>query len=290
MGIFSQNFNRPGPGVPKNAPKKKGVARYFEMLFRDFSTLWKSSMLLTICMIPMLVVGFLLFAPLFDYFVSGNAASLLPLSLILILILLIGVCGMLLGPALCACHSVILKIVRDEPGFFWHDFKKAWRSCWKQSYLISAGFSMVIALDFVSLCLFFGGAAREGQTDGITGTLLLGCIVLSLVIFFGVWFTVCLQIVFMNIPTAGMLKNGLLLLFGRLPRMLPATLLNIIFLVACFLWMPLAPIVLLIGVPALVMLWTDMLAWPVMDEVFKLEEQLKALREKELSQEQNSDT
>lgn len=290
MGIFSQNFNRPGPGVPKDAPKKKGVARYFEMLFRDFSTLWKSSMLLTICMIPMLVVGFLLFAPLFDYFISGNPASLLPLPMILILILLIGVCGMLLGPALCACHTVILKIVRDEPGFFWHDFKKGWRSCWKQSYLISAGFSMVIAMDFVSLCLFFGGSIREGQADGVTGTLLLGCIVLSLVIFFGVWFTVCLQIVFMNIPTVGMLKNGLLLLFGRLPRMLPATLLNIVFLIACFLWMPLAPIVLLIGVPALIMLWTDMLAWPVMDEVFKLEEQLTALREKELSQNQSSDT
>ena len=94
----------------------------------------------------------------------------------------------------------------------------------------------------------------------------------------------------MNIPTVGMLKNGLLLLFGRLPRMLPATLLNIVFLIACFLWMPLAPIVLLIGVPALIMLWTDMLAWPVMDEVFKLEEQLTALREKELSQNQSSDT
>ena len=74
VGIFSQNFNRPGPGVPKNAPKKKGIARYFEMLFRDFSTLWKASMLLSICMIPMLVVIFLLFAPLFDYFVSGNVA------------------------------------------------------------------------------------------------------------------------------------------------------------------------------------------------------------------------
>lgn len=287
MGIFSQNFNRPGPGVPKNAPKKKGIARYFEMLFRDFSTLWKASMLLSICMIPMLVVIFLLFAPLFDYFVSGNVASLLPLSMILIFILLIGVSGMLLGPALCACHSVILKIVRDEPGFFWHDFKKAWRSCWKQSYLISAVFSMLIALDFVSLCLFFGGS-HQNATDGLTSTLLLGCIVLSLVIFFGVWFISCLQIVFMNIPTAGVLKNSLLLLFGRLPRMVPATLIHIVFLLACFLWMPLAPIIFLIGVPGLIMLWTDMLAWPPMDEVFKLEEQLKELREKELSGEKSS--
>ena len=146
---------------------------------------------------------------------------------------------------------------------------------------------MLIALDFVSLCLFFGGS-HQNATDGLTSTLLLGCIVLSLVIFFGVWFISCLQIVFMNIPTAGVLKNSLLLLFGRLPRMVPATLIHIVFLLACF-FMD-APC------PDYSSHWRTGADYavdrhagmPPMDEVFKLEEQLKELREKELSGEKSS--
>ena len=38
MGLFHQNFDKPGPGVSPNAPRKKGAARYFEVLARDFST------------------------------------------------------------------------------------------------------------------------------------------------------------------------------------------------------------------------------------------------------------
>ncbi len=44
MGMFF-NYDRPGPGVDKNAPKKKGVSLFFELLGRNISKLLLSNIL-----------------------------------------------------------------------------------------------------------------------------------------------------------------------------------------------------------------------------------------------------
>ena len=38
MGLFHSNFDRPGPGVAPDAPRKKGAARFFEILGREDNT------------------------------------------------------------------------------------------------------------------------------------------------------------------------------------------------------------------------------------------------------------
>ena len=45
MGLFTRNFDKPGPGVSPDAPRKKGAARFFEILGRDFSTIWLAGIL-----------------------------------------------------------------------------------------------------------------------------------------------------------------------------------------------------------------------------------------------------
>ena len=42
MGFFNRNFDRPGPGVAKDAPRKKGAARWFEILGRDLGSFFKA--------------------------------------------------------------------------------------------------------------------------------------------------------------------------------------------------------------------------------------------------------
>ncbi len=267
MGLFSFNYNKPGPGVAKDAPKKKGVLRYFEMFARDFGTLWKTGMMLFVCAIPTVAAA---------VFTALSAQYLL---LVFAGVAAIALSGLLLGPALCACHAVIIKIVRDEPGFFWHDFKKAWRSCWRQSMGPSALFSALLALDVYTLYLSF----QMGKPNAIV----LGCIFLSLLIIVGAWLFFCFQIVFMTIPFAGMLKNSLLLLFGRIQRSMPATLVILLCAAALVLLVPIPFWILvpLLGVPAWIMLWADMLVWPVVDEVFRIDEQQKAREERRRAEE-----
>ncbi len=49
---FSSNFDKPGPGVSPDAPRKKGAARFFEILGRDFSTIWMAGLLALISSLP----------------------------------------------------------------------------------------------------------------------------------------------------------------------------------------------------------------------------------------------
>ena len=52
MKLFSRNYDRPGPGVSKDEPRKKGLARFFEVLFRDFFDLVKLNVIFLICIAP----------------------------------------------------------------------------------------------------------------------------------------------------------------------------------------------------------------------------------------------
>ena len=55
MGLFF-NYNKPGPGVDKNAPKKKGAALFFELFLRYFGKLLLSNMLYFVVSLPVLAI------------------------------------------------------------------------------------------------------------------------------------------------------------------------------------------------------------------------------------------
>ncbi len=57
MGLFHSNFDKPGPGVAPDAPRKKGAARFFEILGRDFSTIWLAGILALVSSLPPLRWG-----------------------------------------------------------------------------------------------------------------------------------------------------------------------------------------------------------------------------------------
>ena len=180
MGLFRFNWNKEGPGVPKDAPRKKGAARFFEIVARVFGVLsWPY------------------------------------LGLVGIAALVFLVSNVLVGPALAAMHTLIVKQLCDEPCFFWHAYKKAWKSCWKQATLISMLFSAICGMECVAavLHLFSGGS---------TNPILLGMIMLGLYIAVVSWLYSLLQLSQMDIKTGPLLKNSLLLTMGFLKRSLPA--------------------------------------------------------------------
>ena len=72
MGLFSFNYAKPGPGVDKNAPKKKGFFLYFEIFRRKFFKLLQANMLYFLCSLPFLAIIFFL-TPIGD--LSKNLAE-----------------------------------------------------------------------------------------------------------------------------------------------------------------------------------------------------------------------
>lgn len=60
MGIFNNNYSKPGPGVYKDTPKKKGLNLFYEIFFRKFWNLVKLNLLYILTLIPTFAVIFVL--------------------------------------------------------------------------------------------------------------------------------------------------------------------------------------------------------------------------------------
>ena len=58
MGIFSFNYMKEGPGVDKNAKKKKGFFLYIDIVFRKFFKIMKANFLYLLVSLPYLAIVF----------------------------------------------------------------------------------------------------------------------------------------------------------------------------------------------------------------------------------------
>ncbi len=198
MGFFP-NYDCEGPGLPPDAPRKSGFPRFWEVLSRDFWDVFRAGLLALIGCLPFFVgLAFslyshvLLFAPL-----SG----------------LIG--GALAGPQLCGLADTILRGLRDEPGFWWHIYRRAWKRSAKAALLPgTVGGGLLSTQIFL---LFHAGAL---QMSTATGAVLAAGIVLVLGLSLYLW----PQLALMELSFGQMLKNAALLFIGQLPRSLAALL------------------------------------------------------------------
>ena len=163
MGLFHPNYNAPGPGVRKDEPRKKGAARFFEILGRDSGDLFKANLLCTICFVPAVA---LIFLGILGQAVLVSAAG--------------GILGgILLGPCYAGLHDTILRALRDEPGYWWHTYKKAFRHNWKQSLIPGAILGFLLASQiFMSYFLLLGG-----QLDVASAVLICMSVLLTAMIF-----------------------------------------------------------------------------------------------------------
>lgn len=93
MGLFSINYSKAGPGVPKNGPKKKPFFLFWEIFFRKF---WK--------LVPLNIVYFLLCLPIIT-----------------------------IGPATAGFTKVIRNFSQEKHAFVWSDFFEAFMKNLKQA-------------------------------------------------------------------------------------------------------------------------------------------------------------
>lgn len=258
MGFFSYMYTREGSGVPENAPRKKGIARFWEILTQDYSKLWKASMLLMVCCIPLMltVVCTVIILQTPPY----------PLLLLLLMAVVYVLAALPVGPALAAMHVIVVKAVLDIPGFFWHSYKKAWKENWRQSMPLGIVGCALCALEVMSVFLYL--STKQASP------VLLGLGMLGILVVLTCWLFATLQLLFLNLTVGVALKNSLLLTFGYVKRSLPAGLSILLLGGGIILWVPIPFWILpvLLGVPALIAVVADMWVWPVMEQVFHVSE------------------
>ena len=260
MGFFHPNYNAPGPGVRKDEPRKKGLARFAEILGRDSGDLFRANLL---CVISILPAAFLV--------VFGLLGQAL---IITILGGLIG--GMLFGPFYAGLHDTILRAMRDEPGYWWHTYKKAFRLNWRQSLVPGAilGFLVACQLSMGYFLLF-------SQQIRLSSAFLLCINVLLTSMVFPYYFN---QMVLMNMNFPTLVKNSLLLAFSHAPRSIAAAVVQVVYWLAFLLFFPFSSLWVFLFGFAFIQLIVAMIVYPPLDKCFHLEERFLAKRKEQEEQ------
>ena len=243
--------------------RKTGFARLWEILSRDLKKFFGS--------------GFLALAGCTP-FILGAVLSLDNHVLLYAALLgLIG--GMLAGPELCCLADTVLRSLRDEPGFWWHTYRRVWKRNAAASLLPGAAGGLLLGTQL--FLLLHAGAL--GLSTAMGGALVAGIlIVLELSLY--VW----PQLALMELSFPQLLKNAGLLFLGQLPRSIAALAILTVYcggilrfftlavtlLPFTNLWIPVVPALLLI--------------YPGLESSFQIEKRIKAL-DTTIKEPENSD-
>lgn len=120
MGLFF-NYDRPGPGVDKNAPKKKGVALFFELLGRNIGKLVLANILYFVVGLPVtalyhVIISMFLGSAIPDAIGTVGFAQLTVIITILFVILWGN------GPVSSGYTYILRNTAREEHTFLTSDF------------------------------------------------------------------------------------------------------------------------------------------------------------------------
>ena len=255
MGLFSQNFSKPGPGISPNAPRKKGAARYFEVLTRDFSTFWMAGLLAMISSLPFAL----------GLWFAVTTHSLIPM-------LLAGILGgMLAAPQIVGLNDTVLRALRDEPGYWWVTYRRAWKRNAKAALLPGAICGLLLATEIFT--------AFHTETGSVA---VMVAIFVALILLAGIAQYLYAQVALVDLPFSSLLKNSLMLFLGYLPRSALGILWQGLYWAAIALFWPLSGAVLILTSLWLPCSLSLLAIYPALNKSFDLEKKIKAMRDAQL--------
>ena len=265
MGLFpsAKDFEE-GPGVDKNTPRKTGILRFFEVVGRDLTGMFLANFLACLGFVPGICI--VLFG-----FASGSLVVMAAGAVI---------GGAIAGPCLAGVYDTVLRALRDEPGYWWTTYRRAFRQNWKNSILPGIFYGLIITLQ-VSLVYFCVTMPARGVQVG-TG-IWVGAI-LNLIVFHMLFTYMWPQVVLLNQPFHQTLVNSLLCMLGFLPHALAASLLQIVFWGIVILTMPLGVVLMvLLGFWFTTEICCQMITGDL-ERAFHVEAQIRATKDAELAE------
>jgi hypothetical protein len=255
MNIFKHKYTRPGPGIDPNEPRKKGVRRFFELLARESWDMLKLNLLFIACAIPTIAVF------LYSFFFGTN-----PFMFLLSLVAAFPVGGALTSFVFC-----MTKMLRDDPGFIWPDFKGKLFETIKKSVLPGIVYVAFFYSQLIILFLYAIGAIE--MTVGLGVALVIANLLYGMLIPY-----VFMQIAYGDITLLQIIKNSVFLCFANIRRSFMGALMGGLFHIILVMFLPISflflPFILIYGFALLwllCLLWT----WPVVDKQFSIEETLR---------------
>lgn len=263
MGLFpSANDFKAGTGVEKDAPRKTGLGRFFELVGRDMGGMFLANLLACLGFVPvicMVYIGFL-----------ANSLVMMLLGA--------AIGGILAGPVLAGMYDTVLRALRDEAGYWWTTYRKAFKRNFMASVLPGVLYCMVVSLQ-IFLVYYCFNMLYQGVNVGLS---LWVPTVLNLLIFQMLFVYMWPQIVLLDQPLLQTLKNSINCMIAFLPHALAAALVQILFWGVVILCMPLGLLLMLVFGFWFVTEVSCQIVYGDIDRVFHIEENIRKLKDAEL--------
>ena len=274
MGLFpSANDFKAGKGVEKDAPRKTGVRRFFELVGRDMNSMFLANLLTCLGFVPVISLVYI-----------GFLMNNLPVMLISA-----AVGGILAGPVLAGMYDTVLRALRDEAGYWWVTYRKAFKRNFKASILPGVLYCVVVTLQ-IFLVYFCFNMLYHGTNVGVP---LWVATVLNLLIFQMLFAYMWPQIALLDQPLSLTLKNSINCMIAFLPHALAASIVQILFWGVVILCMPLGLFLMLIFGFWFVTEVSCQIVYGDIDRVFHIEENIRKLHdaeyEAEMAEERSDD-
>ncbi len=245
MSLFSK-YSAPG-----NGHRLTGMARFTELLDRDFKKMMFTNLLTVIGFLPLII---------------GIVFSILSSSiLVLIPVCVIG--GCFAGCALSAMYDTIFRILRDAPGKAWDNYRHALRQNWRQSLI--PGIILALLLGFYSFmaAMMLWAAALPGF-----GTILIYLVGLFLIL--GISTIYWPQLVLFEQGTAQRIGNCILFSIRYFWKLLGCTILKLAYWLAFALFLPWSFVLLPLTGFWFILFLTDFLLYDSFNQAFGIEEKI----------------
>lgn len=236
MGLFSINYNKPGPGVSKDAPVKKPFFRFWEVYFRKFFDLIKVNLLFAIPTAVIVVLSFM-----FGIFISSVNPNLSFLGWLPMIFL---------SPFVAGLTFVCRNYAREEHAFILSDFWDAVKNNWKQ--FLANGIICYIFYVLMSISIPFYSA--QLSSNSLLYIPFVVCCIISF-LFICAQFYIPVMIITFDLGLKQIYKNALIFAIVGLWRNLMLIAILAVFIVAAIIFFLMIPALALLVLFALAVFW-----------------------------------
>lgn len=225
MGLFGGNFAKPGPGVDKDVPKKKGIFLFIEIFLRKFWNIIHANVLYFTASILFLLLLYII-APVSSSSIdklaqqmytegadmaaiTANLQVTFRTAFAVMLFSLWGCAPMATGYAyIMRCYT------REQHAWVWSDFVEKVKSNFKQSIVVFIADIVVLFLAINALAFYYMSYISTQQTIWLVCASVIG---IMFIIYTMMHFYIYQLMVTFECTNKQLFKNALLLAVAKLP-------------------------------------------------------------------------
>lgn len=250
MGLFF-NYDKPGKGVEKDAPKKWGPFLFFELVGRKLGILIKSNLMYFLVSIPVLLLYHFVFFMMLSSSFSNYEMDITNQLSVMFAVVIVTLWGS--GPISCGFTYILRNSAREEHVWLVSDFFEKTKENFGKGLVFLLVDILVLVLGINAIGFYWGMAAKSP----IFLYLAFLVVILMVIYTFMHFYMYQFAITFDN-KLGTIYKNSLLMALANMPMNLLLTV--IVFVFAYFTLGMLAPIGIIL---VALVLWFSLMRFPI---------------------------